>query len=115
MAKKRGQITPGLGRTLRNIREERGYTREWVAERSGIGLRHLAAIELGEKNPSVDTLYQLIRCLGVSADWVFYPETVKEDESLSQILLLSGMCSVSMRKLVISFIDMIRDYERENR
>ena len=45
-----------------------------MAERADIGLRHLAAIELGEKNPSVDTLYRLLRVIGASADRVFYPE-----------------------------------------
>ena len=38
------------------MREERKMTREKISERAELGLRHVAAIELGEKNPSVDTL-----------------------------------------------------------
>ena len=74
MSKKDGQITERLGTILRELRGEKGLTREELAERSETGLRHVAAIELGEKNPSVDTLYRLIRGIGVSSDRVFYPE-----------------------------------------
>lgn len=42
-----------LGRILRELREEKGLTREWVSAHSDIGLRQMSAIELGEKNPSV--------------------------------------------------------------
>ena len=56
MSKKYGQITDRLGSILRELREENHLTREQVADRTYIGLRHVAAIELGEKNPSVDSL-----------------------------------------------------------
>lgn len=49
MSDKHGQITNHLGAILRTLREEKGLTREWVAEHSDTGLRHLAAIELGQK------------------------------------------------------------------
>ena len=49
MSKKRGRITPGLGYRLRQLREGKGLTREYVAEKAGIGVRYLAAIELGQK------------------------------------------------------------------
>lgn len=49
MSDKHGQITNQLGAILRTLREEKGLTREWVAEHSDTGLRHLAAIELGQK------------------------------------------------------------------
>lgn len=49
MSKKDGQITERLGSILRELREEKGLTREELAERSETGLRHVAAIELGEE------------------------------------------------------------------
>ena len=71
MSKKYGQITDRLGSILRELREENHLTREQVADRTDIGLRHVAAIELGEKNPSVDSLYRLIRGMGVPSDRIF--------------------------------------------
>lgn len=107
MAKKHDQANNQLGNILRSLREEQGLTRELVAERAEIGLRHLAAIELGEKNPSVDTLYRLLRVIGASADRVFYPERSKKDATLERIECLAAVCSTKQRKLLIRLIEAV--------
>ena len=98
MSEKYGQLTSYLGGILRKLREEKGLTREWVAEHSDTGLRHLAAIELGEKNPSVDTLYRIIRCIGVSPDRVFYPEQSEHNSELEDISYLVATCTIKSNK-----------------
>ena len=97
MSKKRGQITPGLGNRLRQIREQARLTREEVAEKAGISTRHLAAIELEQKNPSVDTLYRLIRVLGIS------------DSSLSLIHRMAGTCSSVQQNFLVDFIKLLQN------
>ena len=104
MSKKDGQITERLGAILRELREEKGLTREELAERSETGLRHVAAIELGEKNPSVDTLYRLIRGIEVSSDRVFYPEQ-------ESIIHLISTCSPEQKKLILAFVEMLRNQD----
>ncbi len=44
VSKKDGQITERLGTILRELRGEKGLTREELAERSETGLRYVAAI-----------------------------------------------------------------------
>ncbi len=107
MSKKHDQVGSQLGNILRALREERGLTREWVAEHADIGLRHLAAIELGEKNPSIDTLYRLLRVLGASADRIFYPERFIKDASLEHITCLAATCTPQQRKLLIRLIEAV--------
>lgn len=85
MGRKNELITDRLGGILRELRTERDMTCEWVSEHSDTGLRYLAAIGLGEKNPSVDTLYRLIRCIGASAGRVFYPEIAATDTQTSDM------------------------------
>lgn len=96
-----------LGGILRKLREEQGLTREWVSEHSDIGLRHLSAIELGEKNPSVDTLYRIIRSIRVSSDRVFYPELSEKSTDIDRIARLTATCTPKQRRLVIAFIEML--------
>ena len=96
--------TERLGTILRELRGEKGLTREELAERSETGLRHVAAIELGEKNPSVDTLYRLIRGIGVSSDRVFYPEQ-------ESIIHLISTCSPEQKKLILAFVEMLRNQD----
>lgn len=107
MSKKDGQITERLGAILRELREEKGLTREELAERSETGLRHVAAIELGEKNPSVDTLYRLIRGIGVSSDRVFYPEISQSDPEFEALVHALANCSRKQKRLVAAFVDML--------
>ena len=107
MSKKDGQITERLGAILRELREEKGLTREELAERSETGLRHVAAIELGEKNPSVDTLYRLIRGIGVSSDRVFYPEISQSDPEFEALVHALANCSRKQKRLVVAFVDML--------
>lgn len=111
MSEKHGQLTSYLGTALRKLREEKGLTREWVAEHSDTGLRHLAAIELGEKNPSVDTLYRIIRCIGTSSDRIFYPELSARTSDLEEIARLVATCSSKQQRLILYFIKMLIDAE----
>lgn len=100
-----------LGSILRELREEKGFTREWVAAHSDIGLRQISAIELGEKNPSVDSLYRIIRCMGVSSDCIFYPELSTKDSQLDRIVRLLAGCTPKQRALVEAFIKMLIDHQ----
>ena len=107
LSKKYGQITDRLGSILRELREENHLTREQVADRTDIGLRHVAAIELGEKNPSVDSLYRLIRGIGVPSDRIFYPELFEKNPDLDRASRLLVSCTPKQRQLVIAFIEML--------
>ena len=107
MAEKHDQTNHQLGNILRALKEEKGLTREWVAEHADIGLRHLAAIELGENNPSVDTLYRLLRVMGASADRVFYPERSIKDGDLERITCLAAACTPKQHKLLIRLMEAV--------
>jgi transcriptional regulator with XRE-family HTH domain len=56
-----------LARNLRACRQERGWSQEVMAEKSGIHRTYIGAIERGERNVTLDTLNQLAHALGVRA------------------------------------------------
>ena len=107
MSEKNDPLMKKTGGALRTLREEKDLTREQLCERVGISVRHLAAIELGDKNPSPSILFQLIRSMGASSDRVVYPELFTEDSDLKQIARLAATCSVKQRRLIIVFIEML--------
>ena len=75
------KITDKMGLILKEIRMEKGFSRELIAERAGIGTRHLAAIENEKRAPSIEVFCRIIRALGISSDCVVYPE-YKNSESV---------------------------------
>lgn len=111
VSRKHDQPANNVGSTLRTMREERKITREKLSERAELGLRHVAAIELGEKNPSVDTLIRFVRSLAAPADRIFYPEIYSGDSDMELISRLSATCSSKQRKMIIAFIEMMLDHD----
>jgi transcriptional regulator with XRE-family HTH domain len=56
-----------LGKRVRELRKERGYSQEKLAERAGIHENHVRRIEGGTANPSYVVLVKLAKALGVEA------------------------------------------------
>ena len=102
------QFTDRLGQTLRRIRDEKRLTREDVAQHIGKTPRHLAAIELGQRCPSIDTLHDLILFYDISADRVFYPELSNDYSALERIIHLVAGCSPKQQEFIADFIELLK-------
>lgn len=103
-----------IGSILKEERLRLGYTRDQVAERAGIGVRYLVAIENDEKKPKFDVLYRLLRSLGISADKVFYPEQIGiMSEESEHIKRLYQTCTPRDQRLVLSLLDSMLNIQKE--
>lgn len=60
-----------LGGAIKTARQEKVITQSQLAERLGITLRHLKAIENSGQKPSYDLLARTVRELDISGDTVF--------------------------------------------
>jgi transcriptional regulator with XRE-family HTH domain len=54
-----------VGRNVRRIRSERGFSQERLSELSGFTQQYLSGLERGVRNPTVVTLFELAQALGV--------------------------------------------------
>ncbi|WP_455274893.1 helix-turn-helix domain-containing protein [Rhizobium herbae] len=55
-----------VGRNFARLRREKGLTQEDIEMRSGYSQQYLSGLERGRRNPTVITLYELAKALGVS-------------------------------------------------
>jgi len=55
-----------VGQNVRRIRLEKGLTQEQFSDISGFSQQYLSGLERGSRNPTVVTLYELAKALGVS-------------------------------------------------
>lgn len=99
-----------LGAAIEHARSEKGLTREALAERIQKSERYVAAIERGERTPSLKTCYRIVRCLGISADEFFYPESIVSDSSLQEITRLAATCTPKQRELIAAFIALLKEH-----
>lgn len=67
-----------VGRRIRALRRERGFSLRALAERSGLNVNTLSMVENGKTSPSVSTLQQLARALGVPIARFFESQNIRK-------------------------------------
>lgn len=58
-------IKERVGRNIRKIRTDRGYTQEQLADRAELHFTYIGSVERGERNISVENLEKIAQALGV--------------------------------------------------
>jgi transcriptional regulator with XRE-family HTH domain len=55
-----------VGQNVRRFRLEKGLTQEQFSDVSGFSQQYVSGLETGRRNPTIVTLYELAKALGVS-------------------------------------------------
>lgn len=54
-----------LGNNIRKIRELRGYSQQYLADKTGMSQKNLSRIETGQLSPTFKTLMSICECLDI--------------------------------------------------
>jgi transcriptional regulator with XRE-family HTH domain len=54
-----------VGSNVSRIRNQKGLTQEQLADLSGFSQQYISGLESGRRNPTVVTVYELAKALGV--------------------------------------------------
>ena len=79
-----------LALRVKELRNQKGMSQEFLAEESGLSLRTIQRIEKGESNPTGESLKRLANALNVSPDELI-DWSVKEDKKYLTYLNLSAL------------------------
>ena len=60
-----------FGVRLRQLRNERGYSQEELAERAGLHRNYVGGVERGERNVALENIVKLAKALAVSPSELF--------------------------------------------
>ena len=76
-----------LGKRIKELRIQRGYTQEYLSEQIGIGQRNLSKIECGNNFVTAETLSKILKTLNIEAKDLFDFNHKNDKEILKQEML----------------------------
>ena len=60
-----------FGSTVRKLRDERGYSQEELAERTGLHRNYVGGVERGERSVALENIVKLAKALSVAPKELF--------------------------------------------
>ena len=81
------EIVEILGKNIRNLRKQAGWTQEKLAEKAGISVPFMTQIELARKTPSLEVIENIAKALNVSYTQLFKTE-ISENKDVAYSLHL---------------------------
>jgi len=66
VGKRRDRLLLSLGSRIRQLREEKGWTQETLAEHANVDRSYIAGIEAGLRNPSFKAISKIVRGFGLT-------------------------------------------------
>lgn len=91
-------VKQSLGDRIRQLRKQRGYTQDRLAEAAGIDSKSLSRIECSVFNPAIETLESLAKALDVRMQ-DFFIEDSESPRSL-RLFLLDLIATASDKEIV---------------
>jgi transcriptional regulator with XRE-family HTH domain len=104
-----------IGRNIRKYRMAQNLRQEDLAEKTGLSVNYIGAIERGEKLPSLETFIDIANTLNVSADMLLC-DVLNESYTIKNSLLaekLEGIKRADREKIYDVIDTMIRHSEKE--
>ena len=96
------------GSRIRMLREEKQYTREYLAEIADISAKFLYEIEHGQKGFSAETLYRLCEALDTNSDFILFGEyRGKIDDEVQRIF---HRFDGTKKETIIAIIELIYSF-----
>ncbi len=100
------EINVTLGQRVKELRKQKGYTREAFAEELSVSTRFLADVESGSAGVSITTLKNISMILNVPSDY-FIGISNPEDSELSRQILMNKV--IVLDKKYLGYVNTILD------
>ena len=66
-----------FGQAVKEAREDKGFSREQLAEMLDLSARHTQYIETRGQHPSLQKFYEIVTLFNISVDNLFFPDTTE--------------------------------------
>ena len=106
-----------IGKHIQQYRFELDKTQEEIAEKANISKNYLSKIETGKSAGRLDKYYSIAKALGVTIDMLIDNTSNRASSAnqlfYNQLLSLISSLSLNQRKMLIEFIELLRNHNGE--
>lgn len=106
-----------IGKHIQQYRFELDKTQEEIAEKANISKNYLSKIETGKSAGRLDKYYSIAKALGVTIDMLIDNTSNRassdNQQFYNQLLSLISSLSLNQRKMLIEFIELLRNHNGE--
>ncbi len=101
-----------IGKKIRQLRIERGFSQEELSEKIDISPRHMCTIENGNSFPSIETFIKIAQILEIDINEFFNLTKINDDKLRNEIYNLVQISSVKELWLIKDIISAIHKNRR---
>ncbi len=98
-----------IGKKIRQIRKEKGFSQEELSEKIDISPRHMCTIENGNSFPSIETFIKIAEILDININDFFNLNLESSDNLRAEIYNLIQTSTVHELKLIQNIITAIHN------
>lgn len=102
-----------LGERVKKIREKKGWTQEYLAEKAEISKSYLSEVENNKTSPGSNTLLQIANALGATVDYLLQGGKEPNEVSNTEIVIPSNL-SQAAEDLNLSFTETLELHAAQN-
>lgn len=98
-----------IGDNIRDLRLERKYTQECLANMVGVNTSHISNIENHRTNISLPTLVRVCNALNTTVDYIIRHEYSTPDSSMDTIILEElKQCDMETKERILKIIQILK-------
>lgn len=110
----KGLVVNGIGKRIRQYREEAELTQEELAELAELSTNYLSAVEREVKSPTIDTLVKIMNAIKVTPNEVMQDVIIADTkDSMSQLEERIKRLSLKKQQKVLRILDFIIEEEEK--
>lgn len=105
-----------IGKRIRNLRQQQGYTQEALAEAVDLSAPFVSHIERATKKASLETISRIASTLNVTVDYLLTgTQSVDETAFFPEIEMLLKDCLPHERQIIVDVAEATKKSLRDNR
>jgi transcriptional regulator with XRE-family HTH domain len=93
-----------LGRRIRNLRNEKGWTQQKLGDQAEVNYKFIGEIERGKQNPSLNVLVKISAALGVDLQNLFrYEQEITDRKEIENMIrkTLQNISDEELRRIFL--------------